>query len=100
MQAILPLASSLLSFAFAAMVLDQWWQRRRAFQLGWGIGLVWYGVAAGTGVLGPAFGRGEPPYRPWDPGRAFLVPSYPRARTPYLPRTTPVRYLLAPSVSP
>ena len=46
MNVVLPLASSLLSFVFAGMVLDQWWQRRRAFQVVWAIGLVWYGIAS------------------------------------------------------
>ncbi len=99
MQAILPLASSLLSFAFAAMVLDQWWQRRRAFQLVWGIGLVWYGVAAGTEFLGSAFGWSEPLYRTWYLVGAFLVPSYLGAGTLYLLSKTRFGYFVAASVA-
>src|SRR5487761_1063319 len=38
LNAVLPLGSSVLSFAFAAMVFDQWWQRHKAFQLVWAIG--------------------------------------------------------------
>src|SRR5690348_14740677 len=57
---VLPLGSSLLSFVFAAMVLDQWWQRRHSFQLVWAIGLLWYGISAGTEFLGSAFGWSEP----------------------------------------
>ena len=48
LNVVLPFCSSVLSFAFAAMVLDQWWQRRHSFQLVWGIGLFWYGISAGT----------------------------------------------------
>src|SRR5204862_410207 len=33
----LPLGSGVLSLAFAALVFDQWWQRRHAFQLVWSI---------------------------------------------------------------
>src|SRR5436189_141879 len=39
------------------MVLDQWWQRRHAFQLVWGIGLLFYGISAGTEFLGSATAR-------------------------------------------
>jgi len=55
----LPLGSSVLSLAFAALVFDQWWQRRHAFQLVWAIGLLWYGISAGTEFLGGAFGWTE-----------------------------------------
>src|SRR5260370_40048053 len=99
MQAILPLASSLLSCALPAMVLDQWWQRRRAFQLVWGIGLVWYGVAAGTEFLGSAFGWSEPLYRTWYLVGAFLVPSYLGAGTLYLLSKTRFGYFVAVSVA-
>ncbi len=60
MNVVLPLGSSILSFAFAALVFDQWWQRRHSFQLVWAIGLLWYGISAGTEFLGGAFGWSEP----------------------------------------
>ena len=99
MQSVLPLASSLLSFAFAAMVLDQWWQRRRAFQLVWGIGLIWYGIATGTEFLGSTFGWSEPLYRTWYLIGAFLVPSYLGAGTLYLLQKTRFGYLVAASIA-
>jgi len=99
MRSILPLASSLLGFGFAAMVLDQWWQRRRAFQLVWGIGLFWYGVAAGTEFLGSAFGWSEPLYRTWYLVGAFLVPSYLGAGTLYLLSKTRFGYFVAASIA-
>src|SRR5207253_3318217 len=99
MQSVLPLASSLLSFAFAAMVLDQWWQRRRAFQLVWGIGLIWYGIATGTEFLGSTFGWSEPLYRTWYLIGAFLVPSYLGAGTLYLLHKTRFGYLVAASIA-
>ena len=80
----LPLASSLLALAFAAMVLDQWWQRRHSFQLVWGIGLLWYGISAGTEFLGSAFGWSEPLYRTWYLIGALLVPPYLGVGTIYL----------------
>lgn len=60
LNVVLPLGSSVLSFAFAAMVFDQWWQRRHAFQLVWAIGLLWYGISAGCEFIGGAYGWSEP----------------------------------------
>ncbi len=81
---VLPLGSAVLSFVFAAMVLDQWWQRRHAFQLVWGIGLLFYGISAGTEFLGSAIGWSEPLYRVWYLVGAFLVAAYLGAGTIYL----------------
>ena len=80
----LPFGSSVLSFAFAAMVLDQWSQRRHAFQLVWGIGLLFYGISAGTEFVGSAFGWHESLYRTWYLIGAFFVASYLGAGTIYL----------------
>ena len=80
----LPLGSSVLSFAFAAMVFDQWWQRRKAFQLVWAIGLLWYGISAGCEFIGGAFGWSEPLYRAWYLIGAFFVAAYLGAGTIYL----------------
>ena len=61
----LPLLSSVLSFVFALFLLDQWLERRRSYQLIWTIGMVWYGISAGTEFWGGAFGWSEPLYRAW-----------------------------------
>jgi hypothetical protein len=84
LNTVLPLGSSVLSFVFAAMVLDQWWQRRHSFQLVWAIGLVWYGVSAGTEFVGSAFGWSEPLYRTWYLIGALYVPPYLALGTIYL----------------
>ena len=84
LNVVLPLGSSVLSFVFAAMVLDQWWQRRYSFQLVWGIGLLWYGISAGTEFLGGAFGWTEPVYRVWYLIGAFFVAGYLGVGTIYL----------------
>jgi hypothetical protein len=81
---VLPLGSSLLSFAFAAMVFDQWWQRRHSFQLVWAIGLLWYGISAGCEFAGAAFGWSEPLYRTWYLIGAFFVAAYLGAGSIYL----------------
>src|SRR2546423_4792753 len=84
LNVVLPLGSSVLSFAFAALVLDQWWQRRHAFQLVWGIGLIWYGISAGTEFIGGAFGWSAPVYPTRYPLGALLVPAYLGAGPPDL----------------
>jgi hypothetical protein len=62
---VLPLCSSLLSFMFCALLVDQWRERRRSYQAVWAIGMLWYGLSAGTEFLGGAFGWSEPLYRAW-----------------------------------
>jgi hypothetical protein len=64
-NAVLPLCSSLLSFVFFALLLGQWRERRRSYQAVWAIGMLWYGLSAGTEFLGGAFGWSEPLYRAW-----------------------------------
>ena len=84
LNVVLPLGSSVLSLVFAAMVLDQWWQRRQPFQLVWGIGLLWYGISAGCEFAGSAFGWSEPLYKAWYLVGAFFVAAYLGAGTIYL----------------
>ena len=84
LNVILPLGSSVLSFVFAALVFDQWWQKRHSFQLVWAIGLLWYGISAGTEFAGGAFGWNEPLYRAWYLIGAFFVAAYLGMGTIYL----------------
>ncbi len=84
LNVVLPLGSSVLSFVFAALVFDQWWQRRQSFQLVWAIGLLWYGISAGTEFLGGAVGWTEGLYRAWYLIGAFFVAAYLGAGTIYL----------------
>jgi hypothetical protein len=95
----LPLLSALLSFVFAAMVFDQWWQRRHNFQLVWSIGLLFYGIATGCEFLGGAFGWNPELYRTWYLVGAFLVPAYLGAGTLYLLNKTRFGYFVAASVA-
>lgn len=92
---VLPLLSSLLSFVFAAMVGDQWLRRRQPYQLVWTIGLLWYGISAGTEFLGGAFGWNEPLYRSWYLFGAFGVASYLGLGTVYLLNRTRFGYFVA-----
>jgi hypothetical protein len=62
---IVPAATSLLAFIFAAALLDQWLERRHTFQLVWGIGMLFFGVASGSEALAAALGWNELLYRTW-----------------------------------
>jgi hypothetical protein len=92
LNVVLPLGSSVLSFVFAAMVFDQWLQRRHSFQLVWAIGLAWYGIAAGCEFAGSAFGWSQPLYRTWYLIGAFFVAAYLGAGTIYLLRKSRFGY--------
>lgn len=95
---VFPLLSSSLSFAFAALVFAQWLQRRRSFQLVWTIGLLWYGISAGTELVGSAFGWGEPLYRAWYLIGALFVAAYLGMGTVYLLSKTRFGYFVAATV--
>ena len=97
LNVILPLTSALLSFVFAALVFDQWLRRRQPYQLVWSVGLVWYGIGAGTEFLGGAFGWNEPLYRTWYLFGAFGVASYLGLGTVYLLNRTRFGYFVAAS---
>jgi hypothetical protein len=98
LNVLFPLGSSAVSLVFAGLVFDQWWQRRRSFQLVWGIGLVWYAVSAGTEFIGSAFGWSESLFRAWYLTGAFLVPAYLGVGTLYLLNKTRFGYFVAASV--
>ena len=62
----LPAATALLALVFAVALLDQWRERRRAFQLVWALGMLFYGIGAGSEALASLGGTwNEPLYRVW-----------------------------------
>ncbi|HEY4027761.1 MAG TPA: hypothetical protein VGO86_15145 [Candidatus Dormibacteraeota bacterium] len=73
---LLPLLTCLASIVLAALVLEQWRQRRRPFQAIWGAGLVWYAISSGTQFAGAAFGWSPALYRVWYLFGAILVAAY------------------------
>lgn len=98
LNTVLPFGSSVLSFVFAAMVFDQWWQRRHSFQLVWAVGLLWFGVAAACEFLGSAFGWNEGLYRIWYLIGALFVAAYLGAGTIYLLSKTNFGYFAGATV--
>ena len=81
---VLPFLSSSLSFVFALFLLDQFLERRRSYQLIWAIGMVWYGISAGTEFWGGAFGWSEGLYRLWFLIGAVYVAAWLGLGTMYL----------------
>jgi hypothetical protein len=92
---VLPLLSSVLSFAFAVLVFDQWLRRRQPFQLVWAVGLALYGLATATEFLGGGFGWNEPLYRAWYLCGALSVAAYLGLGTIHLLNRTRFGYFVA-----
>jgi hypothetical protein len=65
MNVLIPALTSILGLIFAVALLDQWRERRGGFQLIWGIGMLFYGVAAGCEAIGEAAGWSDPLFRGW-----------------------------------
>ena len=95
---IFPLLSSLLSFVFAILVGDQWLRRRQPYQLVWTVGLLWYGISAGTEFIGGEWGWNEALYRTWYLIGAFGVAAYLGLGTVFLLRNTRFGYFVAFSI--
>ena len=95
---VLPFLSSTLSLIFFVLLVDQWWERRRAYQAVWAIGMLWYAVSAGTEWVGGAFGWSEPLYRTWYLIGAVWVAGWLGLGTAYLLGRTRFGYAFAGSL--
>lgn len=62
---LIPTATSLLAIVFAVALFDQWRERRRTFQLVWGIGMLFFGIASACEAIAAAGGWNEALYRTW-----------------------------------
>ncbi len=81
---VIPLASSVISFVFAVTVLDQFFARRKSYQLVWAIGLFMYFISTGTEFWTEAWGLNEVIYRLWYLFGAIFVAAYLGMGTLYL----------------
>lgn len=95
LSVVLPFLASLLSFAFALLVADQWIRRRRAYQLVWTVGLLLYGTAAGVDFLAAAGGWNETLYRTWYLAGAFGSAAFLGLGTIFLLNRTRFGYFVA-----
>src|SRR5918994_1654788 len=65
LRVVLPALTSILALVFSAALFDQWRERRGGFQLIWGLGMLFYGIAAGIEAIAAASGWNEFLYRSW-----------------------------------
>ena len=80
----LPLASALVTFVFAFMVLKRWTRRRPPFLLLWGIGFVMYGIGGLMEAWFGFFGWSPVVFRLWYLFGAILVAAWLGQGTVYL----------------
>jgi hypothetical protein len=71
-----PLVTCIVSFVFAVTVLDQYFARRRPYQLLWSIGLFMYCISTFTEFWWNVYGHIDVLYRLWYLIGAILVAAY------------------------
>jgi hypothetical protein len=98
LNVVLPFASSVLSLIFFVLLIDQWRERRRPYQAIWAIGMLWYGLSAGTEWIGGAIGWSEPLYKAWYLIGAIWVAGWLGLGTVYLLARTRFGYAFAMSL--
>src|SRR3989304_4577079 len=81
---LVPLTTSIVSFVFAVTVLDQYFARRRPYQLLWSLGLFMYALSKFTEFWWNAGGHVDILYRLWYLVGAVLVAAYLGQGTLYL----------------
>jgi hypothetical protein len=64
-HALLPGLTALLGLLFSLALVDQWVQRRQAFQLIWAAGMLFFSVAVACEAIGAAAGWNAALYRTW-----------------------------------
>jgi hypothetical protein len=64
-RTVLPAITSILALVFAVALFDQWRERRGGFQLIWTLGMLFYGLGAGSEAIASVTGWNEPLYRTW-----------------------------------
>ena len=79
-----PLVTCIVSLVFAIVVLDQYFARRKAFQLLWSIGLFMYAASTFTEYWWNVVGHVDVFYRIWYLIGAILVAAYLAQGTLYL----------------
>jgi hypothetical protein len=98
MFTLLPALTALLALAMAIALIDQWRERRQAFQLVWAIGMAFYGIAAGCEALAAAGGWSEALYRTWYLTGAVLTAGWLGLGTALLLAKTRFGYAIAVSI--
>jgi hypothetical protein len=94
-DALLPALTALVAFVLAVALLDQWLERRRAYQLVWAAGSAFYGVASVCSAIGYAAGWSEPVFRLWYLTGALWTAAWLGLGTAYLLGRTRFGYTVA-----
>lgn len=81
---LIPLIACIVSFIFTLTVLDQFFAKRKPYQLVWAIGLFMFFIATGSMFWIDAWGMNETAYRLWYLFGAVLVAAYLGMGTLYL----------------
>jgi hypothetical protein len=84
MSSFIPLTSVTVSFVFALAVLDQFFARRKPYQLIWALGLFMYTIATGSEFSTEVWGLNDTVYRLWYLFGAIFVAAYLGMGTLYL----------------
>ncbi len=90
-----PAVTSILAFTFAAMLLDQWRERRHGFQLVWAFGMLAYGLGSGAEAVAGFTGWTEAAYRLWYLAGAVWTAGWLGLGTAYLLGKTRFGYTYA-----
>jgi hypothetical protein len=61
----LPAITVVVTTVFALGLLQQWWTRRRAYQLIWAVGMLFFAIGVATEAIGAASGWNEGLYGAW-----------------------------------
>jgi hypothetical protein len=83
-MSVIPLLTSIVSLVFAVLVLDQFFARRRPYQLVWCIGLFMYAVSSGAEFAAGTGGITVGVYKAWYLFGAILVAAWLGMGTLYL----------------
>jgi hypothetical protein len=86
---VIPSVTSLLAFAFSALMAQRFVIRRQPYYGVWCLGLLWYALATGSEALGGATGWAPGLYRVWYLSGAIGVAAYLGAGVLYLHRDAP-----------
>src|SRR3954467_9610977 len=96
---LLPALTSLLAFVFAVALFDQWWERRRGFQLIWALGMVFFAIGSACEAIGattaPDQHWSELLFRTWYLTGAVFTASWLGLGTAYLLGKTRFGYAYA-----
>jgi hypothetical protein len=84
MNTLIPFLSSSISFVFAAIIFQRYWQRRGLHLLLWGIGMIFYGIGGFCEGYFGAFGWNPIIFRLWYLFGAILVAAWLGQGTVYL----------------